>query len=112
MKDVQYGLDVQNISDLVLKEIYGIYKIKSLTKEQIKKYKMSKRDIFEKFDNLVENELNAKATKKFMLKTMLWLLLLNSAEVKKRGERKMDTFRRKLMIPDSEIGECPEYEVK
>ena len=24
----------------------------------------------------------------------------------------MDAFRRKLMIPDSEIGECPEYEVK
>ena len=31
---------------------------------------------------------------------------------KKRGERKIDAFRRKLMIPDSEIAECPEYEVK
>ena len=31
---------------------------------------------------------------------------------KKRGERKIDVFRRKLMIPDSEIAECPEYEVK
>ena len=31
---------------------------------------------------------------------------------KKRGERKIDAFRRKLMIPDSEITECPEYEVK
>ena len=37
MKDVQDGLGVQNISDLVLKEIYDIYKTKSLTKEQIKK---------------------------------------------------------------------------
>ena len=43
MKDVQYGLVVQNISDLAIKEIYGIYKIKRLTKEQIKKYKMTKR---------------------------------------------------------------------
>ena len=28
MKEVQDGLGVQNISDLVLKEIYGIYKTK------------------------------------------------------------------------------------
>ena len=35
MKDIENGLGVQNISDLVLKEIYGIYKIKSLIKEQI-----------------------------------------------------------------------------
>ena len=37
MKNVQDRLGVQNISDLVLKEIYGIYKTKNLTKEQIKK---------------------------------------------------------------------------
>ena len=36
MKNVQDRLGVQNISDLVLKEIYGIYKTKNLTKEQIK----------------------------------------------------------------------------
>ena len=41
MKDVEDGSVVQNISDLVFKEIYGIYKTKSLTKQQIKKYKMS-----------------------------------------------------------------------
>ena len=35
MKGVQNGLCVQNISDLLLKEIYGIHKTKSLTKEQI-----------------------------------------------------------------------------
>ena len=33
-------------------------------------------------------------------------------EKKNRGERKIGTFRRKLIIPDSEIAECPEYEVK
>ena len=37
MKDVKNGLGVQNISDLVLEEIYNIYKTKSLTKEQIKR---------------------------------------------------------------------------
>ena len=29
-----------------------------------------------------------------------------------RGERTIDGFRKKLMIPDSEISECPEHEVK
>ena len=63
MKGVQNVLGVQNISDLVLKEIYGIYKTKSLTKEQIKRYKMTKKEIFEKFDNLSEDELNARNSK-------------------------------------------------
>ena len=53
-------LGIQNISDLVLKQIYGIYKTKSHIKEQIKKYKMTKREIFENFDNLSEDELNVK----------------------------------------------------
>ena len=64
MKDVQNGLGVQNISDLVLKEIYCIHKTKSLTKEKIKKYKMTKREIFDKFVNLREDELNAKKQQK------------------------------------------------
>ena len=36
MKDVGVGLGVKNISDLVKKEIYGIYGKKELTKEEIK----------------------------------------------------------------------------
>ena len=31
---------------------------------------------------------------------------------RKRGEKKIDGFREKLMIPESEISECPEFEVK
>ena len=37
MKNVQDGLGVQNISDLVLKEIYVIYKTKKPTEDQIRK---------------------------------------------------------------------------
>ena len=74
---------------------------------------MTEREIIEKFDNLSEDELNAKVIKKFMSKMMLWQLLLNVAGVKKkRGERKIVGFRKKLMIPESEISECPELEVK
>ena len=51
MKDSGEGLGVKNISDIVLKEIYGIYE-KKLTKEEIKNYKTTEREIYEKFDNL------------------------------------------------------------
>ena len=111
MKNEEDGLGVQNILDLVLKETYSIYKTKNLTREQIKKYKMNEREIFEKYDNLSENETQ-KITKKFMPKMMLWVLLLNGAEMKKRNERKIDRFRKKLMIPDSEISECPEHKLR
>ena len=39
MKDSGSGMGVKNISDLVLKEIYGIRKTKNPTKEQINEYK-------------------------------------------------------------------------
>ena len=39
MKNIGNGLGVTNIHDLVLKEIYGIYKKRKLTKEEIKNYK-------------------------------------------------------------------------
>ena len=45
MKDVGVGLGVKNISDLVLKEIYGIHEKKELTKEEIKCFKMTEREI-------------------------------------------------------------------
>ena len=43
MKNVQDGLGVKNMTDLILKEIYGIYETKNLTKDQIQKYKMTER---------------------------------------------------------------------
>ena len=57
MKNVQDGLGVKNMSDLIIKELYGIYERKNLTKEQIK---INERGIFEKYDSLSENELNTK----------------------------------------------------
>ena len=84
MKTLQDGLGIYNISDLVLKQIYSIYKTKSLTKEQIKKYKMTKREIFEKFDNLSENELNAKNNKEVYAKTDVMTTVIKRC----RGEKK------------------------
>ena len=53
MKNVHNGLGVKNISDLILKGIYGIYETKNLTKKQIRKDKMTEREIFEKYANLI-----------------------------------------------------------
>ena len=84
MEDVQDGLGVQNISNLVLEEIYCIYKTKTLTKEQIKKYKMTKRELFEKFDNLSEDELNAKSNKEVYTKNDVMTIVIKLC----RGEEK------------------------
>ena len=46
MKNILNSLGVKNMSNLILKEIYDIYETKNLTKEQIKKYKMTEREIF------------------------------------------------------------------
>ena len=45
MKDVGSGMGIKNISDLVLKEIYGIWETKNRTKKQVHEYKMTKREI-------------------------------------------------------------------
>ena len=47
-----------------------------------------------------------------MSKMILWQLLLNVVEQKKKGIKAIDEFRNKLMIPDFEIPKCPEFEVK
>ena len=39
-------LTIKNISDLVLKEIYGICETKNHTKEQVNEYKMIKKEKF------------------------------------------------------------------
>ena len=69
MKDVGSGMGIKNISDLALKEIYGICKTKILPKIilyilQANEYKMTKREIYKNFTYLSEKELNAKNNKK------------------------------------------------
>ena len=63
MKNVYKGFHVKNMSDLIFKKIYSIYGTKNLTNKQIQKYKMTEREIFEKYDNLSGDELNTKSNK-------------------------------------------------
>ena len=67
MKDVGVALGVKSISNLVLKEIRGVYEKKELTKEETKCYKMTEREFFKKFNNLNMNQIQ-RVIKTFLLK--------------------------------------------
>ena len=46
--DVQNKLGIKNISDLVRKDIQGIFEITNPTKKQVRKYKRSQKEISKK----------------------------------------------------------------
>ena len=75
---------VLKTSDLVLKEIYGICETKNPTKKQVNEYKMTKRQIYKKFTNLSEKELNTKNNKKTYVRNDVMTILLNDVEEKKQ----------------------------
>ena len=113
MKDDGRGMGVKNICDLVLKEICGICETKNPTKKQVNEYKMTKREIYKKFNNLSKKELNTKNNKKAYIRNDLMTTIIKRCRSEKtRGIRAIDGFRNKLIIPDSEISKCPEFEVK
>ena len=84
MKDPGSGMGVKNISDLTLKEIYGICETKNPTKEQINEYKMTEREIYEKFSNLSEDELNTKSNKNIYVRNSVMTAIIKHC----RGEMK------------------------
>ena len=51
MIHVQNGLELKNISDLLRKEIYGIFEIKNITKEQKRKYIRTEKEINKELKN-------------------------------------------------------------
>ena len=63
MKDVGSAMGVKNISDSVLKEIYGICETKNPTEKQVNECKMTEREIYKKFTNLSEKELSTQNNK-------------------------------------------------
>ena len=113
IKNVHNGLGGKNMSDVILEETYGRYRRKNLTNEKIKKWKMTEREIFEKYANLSEDELNTKSNKNVYVRNdVMTTVIKRYRGDKKRIERKRDGFRKRLMIPESEISERPEYNIK
>ena len=89
MKNVHIGLVVKNMSDLILKEIYDIYKTKNLTKNQITKYNMTEREIFEKYANLSEDELSEKSNKNVNVKNdVITTVIIRCTGEKKEAKEK------------------------
>ena len=84
MKDCGNGLGVKNISDLVLKEIYGIDEKTKSTKEETKCYKMTERDILKNFASLSEDELNTKSNENIFVKNIVMTNIIKHC----RGEKK------------------------
>ena len=79
-------MGVKNIYDLVLKETYGAYGKKKLTKEEIKCFKMTKREIFKKFGKLSNYELNNLCNKSVFVKNTIMTNIIRHC----RGEKKED----------------------
>ena len=97
MKDARSGVGVKNIFDLVLKEINGILETKSPTQEQINKFKMTEREVYEKFDNLSKEELNTKSNKNIYVRNDVMTTIIKRCRgEKKRGIRAIDGFRKKI----------------
>ena len=81
--------------------------------EQVKEYEMTEREYYRRFDNLSKKEVNKKNSKEaYVRNDVMKTAIKHSRGEKKRGIRTIDGFRKKLMIPDSEIPKCPEFEVK
>ena len=95
MKDVGSGMGVKNISDLVLKEIYGICETKNPTKKQVIEYKMTEREIYKKFTNLSKEELNTKNNKKTYVRNDVMTTVIKRCRGEKtRGIKAIDGFRK------------------
>ena len=64
---------------------------KKLTKEEIKCYKMTEKEIFKKFDNLNEDELNTKSNKNVYVKNNIMTNIIKHCRgEKKRGIKAID----------------------
>ena len=74
---------------------------------------MTERGIYENFGNLIEHELNTKSNENVYVRNdAMTTIIKRCRREKKRGIRVIGGFRKKLMIPDSEIPKCLEFEVK
>ena len=61
---------------------------KNPTKKQIKKCKMTEREILEKFDNLSEDELNTKSNKKVYVKNDVMTTVIKRCSGEKKEAKK------------------------
>ena len=74
---------------------------------------MTKKQIYKTLTNLSQEKLNTIDNKKTYVKNDVMTIIIKCCRAeKKRGMKAIDGFRNKLMIPDFEVPECPEFNVK
>ena len=79
---------VLKISNLALKELLDVLKTKNSTKEQIREYTITERELYEKSDNLSEKELNTKSNKTVYVRNdVITTVIKHCRDEKKRHER-------------------------
>ena len=103
------------MSDLILKEIYFKYERKNLTDNEIKKYKMTEREVFQKYDNLSEHELNNQNDKEVSVRiNVITSVTVNCTGEKMRAKKKKKKgeFKRKLGFTKFDIMVLSEYSIK
>ena len=92
MKHLNDRLGIKNMSDLVLKEIHGQYQRKNLTDKEIRKCKMTGTEIFKKYDNLSENELNSRNNKEIYVRNdVIMSVIVSCRGEKEEGKKLMDS---------------------
>ena len=89
MKNAHNSVGVRNMSDLVLKQIYGkLGTKKQNSKKQTQKYKMTYRVIYKKYDNLNVDKLNTDNNKNVYVKNdVMTTVIKRCRREKKRGEK-------------------------
>ena len=85
MHDMQEGLGVKNMSDLVRKEIHGISETKNRTKDQIRKCKIREKELDD----------NCNATFMYVRSDLMSRIIKNFRGEKRRGEPKKTKKKQK-----------------
>ena len=90
-----------------------VFMEKKLTKEEVKCYKMTEREMFKKFSNLSNDKLNKISNKfAYVKNTIMRNIIKHCRGEKKRGIRAADGFRKRIMIADYEISVSIEHVAK
>ena len=84
---------VLKISNLALKELLDVLKTKNSTKEQIREYTITERELYEKSDNLSEKELNTKSNKTVYVRNDVITTVIKCY----RGEKKRHASNRWIL---------------
>ena len=103
MNDAQKGLGIKNMSDLVRKKLHGIFETDKPTEEQIKRYKLSLREI--------TKDSTDDSKSKYVRSDLMEKIIKNCRGVKQckndidreEKEKKRENFRNLLGFKENDI---------